>query len=112
MLPKQNRLTKNKDFENIFASGLSLNSKLFKVSILKNNLHYNRYGIIISNKVSKKAVLRNKAKRQIKAIIQQNQGKIRVSFDIVIVTHPSIINAPFIEIKQTLAYLFHKLKIV
>ena len=57
MLKKINRLTKQKDFEKVFKNGQSVYDGKLGIKALANNLPENRYGIIISAKVSKKAVV-------------------------------------------------------
>ncbi|MBL7058614.1 ribonuclease P protein component [Patescibacteria group bacterium] len=109
MLKKSIRLTKIKDFKNIYKNGKIKHSNLFKVILLKNNLIINRYGIVVSNKVSKKAIERNKIKRQIKHILQKNKAKINQGFDIIIVTYSAIKQVPYKEVESSLAFLFYKL---
>ena len=112
MFKKKSRLTKNKEFESVFKLGLSRNSNILRVSTLKNNLKINRYSVIVSNKVSKKAVDRNKVKRSLRYIIKKHEQKIITGYDIVITTHTSITTKSFQEIEASLAYLFNLLKIV
>lgn len=49
-------------------------SKLFIIKYAKNNLKINRYAICISNKITKKSVLRNKIRRKFYYIIKQNNN--------------------------------------
>ena len=71
MLPKKNRLTKKNDFDRVFKKGISVFDYILGIKILKNNLPDSRFGIIVSNKISKKANERNKIKRQIRECLKK-----------------------------------------
>lgn len=85
MLPKVNRLTKRKDFDNILKNGQTYFSPSFIFKLQKNNLTVNRFGFIISKKISKKAVLRNLLKRRLREIIRQQLVKLKPGYDIIII---------------------------
>ncbi len=112
MLKKLNRLTKNKEFETLFKKGKSKHSKLFKIIILKNNSLFNKYGVIVSNKISNKAVVRNKIKRRIKYVLQKHKTKIKQGYDIVIITYPIVVKESFKNIESELAHIFTCLKLI
>lgn len=95
---------KNKDFDIVFKKGKTKAGKLVFLKILKNNLGINRFGIVVSTKISKKAVVRNKIKRRIREIIRQIN--IKIGFDIVIVAKQEIIDKNYQEIKNDLEGLF------
>ena len=59
MLAKINRIKKKKDFEVIFKNSKSLKNNLFILKVAKNNLGLNRFGFVVSLKISKKATVRN-----------------------------------------------------
>ena len=99
MLNKINRLIKDKDFDNVFKNGKSSYDKLIGVKAIQNQLENSRFGILISAKVSKKAVERNKIKRQIREIIRLQLDKIKSSYDIVIITLPAVLGKSYQEIE-------------
>lgn len=68
-----------------------------------NNLNKNQFRIIVSLKVSKKAVIRNKIRRRIKEILRQIE--IKQGYDIVVITNKEIINKSFREIKERILFL-------
>ncbi len=92
MLAKKQRLTKKKEFEKITQPGKAHYSAILMLKILKNDLAYSRFGIIVSNKVSKKASQRNLIKRRIREIIRLNLNRIKSGYDIVIIVSPKIID--------------------
>jgi ribonuclease P protein component len=84
MLPFKNRLVKRKDFEKIYKHGNFFYFGAIGIKALKNDLNDTRIGISIGLKYSKKAVERNKIKRQIREIAKKNLTKIKSGFDVVI----------------------------
>jgi ribonuclease P protein component len=84
MLLKENRLKKKKDFERVFSQGRNLKGDFLFFKTINNKLEDNRIGFIVSKKVSKKAVERNKIKRRLREILRSitldNQEKNRWSF--------------------------------
>ena len=71
-----------------------------------------RFGISISKKVSKRAVVRNRIKRQLKAAIQRYLPIIEPGWQVVIVVRPSAVECSFDEFLRELEYLLKKLGIV
>ncbi|PKM91223.1 ribonuclease P protein component [Candidatus Falkowbacteria bacterium HGW-Falkowbacteria-1] len=111
MFNKKNRVTKTKEIENIFKNGKSFYNDILGFKVLKNEIKNNRFCIIISAKVSKKAVVRNKIKRQIRAIIIGEKNILRNDFDIVIIVNKNIVGRDFSEIKNSLNSAFKKLNL-
>jgi len=63
-----------------------------------NNTRKNNFKIIVSLKVSKKAVIRNKIRRRIKEILKQ--ANLQPGFDITVITTQEIVNKGFGEIRE------------
>ena len=70
MLKKINRLKKKKDFEKVLRGGKGFKEDFLLFKTIKNNLKTSRFGFIISQKVSKKATVRNKLKRKLSGLIE------------------------------------------
>lgn len=115
MLKKINRLTKDKDFNNVFnpptGGGRSGYDKTIGIKVASNNLEHNRFGILISTKVSKKAVERNKIKRQIRETIRLQQEKLKQGHDCVVICLPDIVGKTYKEIEGSINKQFKKLKL-
>ncbi|HLC38899.1 MAG TPA: ribonuclease P protein component [Patescibacteria group bacterium] len=84
MLPKANRLRRNRDFRKIYQKSRKFRADFFIIRYLPNNLPDSRIGIVISAKAVKKAVRRNLLKRKISEIIRLNLNKIKPGLDIII----------------------------
>lgn len=102
MLKKIYRLTKDKDFNRVFKEGNSSFNKMLGIKAVENGKGYSRFGILVGVKVSKKAILRNKIKRQIREIIKLDLKNIKSGFDYVIISLPAINGRSREEIEESL----------
>ena len=112
MLAKPQRLVKQKDFEKIFKRGKSYYTKLIGVKILAGQSGFNRFGIVISTKVSKKATERNKLKRRIRQALRELDKKLKPGFDLVVVALPGFLNQGYEIIEEELEKIFKGLKLL
>lgn len=111
-LKKQNRLTA-KDFLKIQRQkGFFARSSILSIKTVKNNLGASRFGFVVSAKVSKKAVERNKIKRQLRDIVRKNKDDVKIGFDVVIIAPPALKGVKYQKIKEDLMSLFKKLKLL
>jgi len=109
MLNSFNRLSKNKDFDKVFQTGRSSYQEVLGAKLIRNNLDHNRFGVLVGLKINKKAVVRNKIKRQIKAAIRLDEPFLKKGYDCVIVVFPLILAKNYQEIKANLKASFKKL---
>lgn len=112
MLKKRYRLNKNKEFDQVFKHGSSAYSPSLGVKVVANKLENPRFAILVSKKVSKKAVDRNKIKRQIRDILRSDYAQKVKNCDVVVICLPSILNKDFEAIKEDLKFAFSKLKLI
>jgi len=107
----KNSLRRKKDFDQVFKSGQSFYNHLFIIKSLENNLNINRLGIIIGLKVSKKAVIRNKIKRQIREIFRKyiKENPLN-SKDFVIIVSKNIVGKNQLEIENEFLKIINKTK--
>lgn len=107
MLKKENRVRLNNDFIRTIKNGASFFNQILNIKAFSNDLSKNRFGVIISTKVSKRAVDRNKIKRIIRDFLQININKTFTGKDYVIITKPLIINKEKQEIINCLEQGFN-----
>lgn len=62
-LPKQVRLLNKADYNSVFNKSVKVSNSLFLILIHKTSRPYSRLGLVISKKVDKRAVQRNRIKR-------------------------------------------------
>lgn len=90
MLSLKYRLRNKKDIEAVFKLGQGRKEGLLFLKAFRNNLDTSRIGFIVSQKVAKKAVLRNKIKRRLRALIESRIQKIKNGIDLLFVALPGI----------------------
>ena len=87
---------KKKDFKQAH-KGKTIAGKLIFLKVQKNNLDVSRFGFVVSLKISKKAVIRNKIKRSLREVVKDFKIK---GFDIIIMVKPEIVDKTYQEIKK------------
>lgn len=110
MLPKINRIKKKKDFDLIFKKGKNFKTSLLVLKLVENGLDFNRFGFIISKKVSKKAVVRNKIRRRVSEIIKNENIIFKKPSDFVLIIMPSLAEKNFFETKEAIKNILTKIK--
>jgi len=88
MLPSPHRLRKTKDFQGVFAQGRGVREDglFFKTRATKTAT--TRLGIVVSKKVAKKAVDRNRIRRVLTEAIRHQIDEVKQGLDGVIVVLP------------------------
>lgn len=112
MLKKLHRISKTRDFQRTKARGQSFFSGNIGLRCLGSNLSYPRFGFIVSNKVSKKATVRNKVRRQLSEIIRVRIKDIKTACDCVIMVRPGVKDDDFKEIKRNTEILLKRSRIL
>jgi len=108
MLSKKNLLKKKKDIERVFKKGRGFKEDFLLLKAVKNSLSSSRFGFVVSQKVSKKAVLRNKIKRRLKEIIGVKLDRIKKDYDCLLIVLPGLENKDFWEMEDIVNRLFIK----
>ena len=106
-LARKYRLSK-KDIERVFKRGKTVKSSFLFIRFLENNLSYARVAAIVSSKILKKAVDRNRLKRIITETIRSGHFLER-SLDAAIVATLNILGKPSKEIKRELQQTIDKI---
>lgn len=110
MLPLKNRLKKKKDFDEVFKKGKGIEGFFLFLKIKNNDLEESRFGFIVSQKVSKKAVIRNKIKRRLRETIASKKNFIKQGLDVVVLAKKGAERKNFLETKEELVGLLKKIK--
>jgi ribonuclease P protein component len=111
-LPKPHRLRRRQDFQKVYQYGKSHQGVHFTLKSMRHqppaateNLPATRFGIAVSQKVSKKAVTRNLLKRRIKAVLRLLLPQIASGWSVVIGVRPSAQGCEYVEILRELKQL-------
>ena len=108
MLPKQNRLKNKRDFNGVFKHSRGYRDNFLLLKARKNDLAFSRFGIVVSKKVSKKAVVRNKIRRRLSGIIKKDLAKIKKGVDVVLVASPGLEKEKFEKLEEEMKRILKK----
>ena len=95
------------EYTEIINKGKTKKNKYYSI-FYRNNNKSNRYGITIPKKLGI-AVLRNKTKRRVKNIIDQNKNTIQNSYDYVIIVKKGVLELTYIEMEKELLKLMQSI---
>ncbi len=85
MLPVKNRLKRDKDFQVLFKSGKGAHGLVCGAKWKSNGLDVTRFAVVVGTKVSKKAVVRNRLRRQIREMIRLRLDQFKPGYDLVLI---------------------------
>ena len=72
--PKELKIRKTSEYEEIFGSNKRLRSKHFDILYVQNSLGYSRAGMVVSKKNVRSAVKRNRVKRVVREVFRNNKS--------------------------------------
>jgi len=110
MLAKKFRITKQKDVEDLFKKGRSSFSNIMGVKKLDTQENISKFVVVVSTKVSKKAVIRNKIKRQLSEICRTHYTKIKPGQNFFILALPVILKQSYNDIDKAFIKHLRQLK--
>ncbi len=110
-LPQKNRLKHRQDFKLVYVQGRQHRTVHLILRSRKSNILSDipsRIGIVISQKVSKNAVVRNRIKRQIRAVVRPWLKQIANNWQLVIIVRPQAPECNYEHFLRELNELFQK----
>lgn len=106
VLRRNNRIQGHLRVEEIIKKGEEDKSRFFVLRRLKTDLGHNRYGIVLSKKLAKSAVKRNRLRRQIYEIIRllEKEGAVpsSQSFDIVLLARKATLKLSYDKLAKVI----------
>ncbi|MBE0509527.1 MAG: ribonuclease P protein component [Chromatiales bacterium] len=111
--PRRLRLLSATDFKQVFASACKAGNPHLTILVRANGLAYPRLGMAISRKAVRRAVARNRIKRQLREYFRHHQQQIG-NFDLVILCKPGIDKLDKAALRDSVAncfaYMFKRCK--
>lgn len=92
------------EFDNIINKGKSIGNKVFSIYFLKHGEEYPKFGIAVGKKIGN-AVTRNKYKRIIRNIIDNNKLLFKKDYDYIIIIKRKCLDLSFKELNDNLSEL-------
>ncbi len=111
MLPQKNRINK-KNFPILLKRAKNFSSENIQIRMIRDYSKNKAFAFVVSLKVSKSAVKRNKIKRIARAITQSILKSVAEGVLVAVFFKPTIINKKYGEIKNELMNLYKKAEII
>ncbi len=94
----------------VYANGKAVRSQLFTVKYVPNSHRtHPRFSVVVSKKVIKSAVGRNRIRRRLYEYLRVNMDKLEGTYDIVVIcTSAELRTMPYDQISEQLTQLFEK----
>lgn len=112
MLPKKHRLIKKQEFGKVFRNGTRATSKFLSLRIQKTANAFPRIGFVVGQRISKKAIARNRVKRRLRASFGEHIKKIGPGLDVIVVPAPEIVEKSFREISTEVEKVLRKARLL
>lgn len=103
-MKKYEIVKEHKEFDDIIANGKYIKNRYFVIYNKESNYSYPRFGIAVGKKIGN-AVTRNKFKRQIRMIINNNKNLFKNNKDYIIIIKKSSLDLKFSELNNNLLEL-------
>lgn len=110
MLPKENRLNREKEIKEVLKKGKTFFLPEFIIKYDFNNKG-TKIGFIISTKVDKRAVKRNLLKRQLRGIFKDMLSNIKNGYSLLIIAKKSALELNNSDLKNKIVLALSKIKI-
>lgn len=108
MLARSHRLRKSSDILHVYKKGGRAYSQYFLAHSLRTGRPETRLAVIISKKVDKRAVVRNRNRRRVSEILRAELTRIKPGFDILITIKLDIRELSSTELKRELVGVMQK----
>lgn len=112
MLAKENRLRRDKEFKQVFASGKSVFDSACGIKFSKNELGVSRFAVVVGTKVSKSAVKRNRVRRQYREIIRLKLDEIKEGYDVILLVGKESLEMEYEQKEKKLVKVLKKAELV
>lgn len=103
---KRERIKTSAEFHHAQRKGQTAHLKYFVINCVSNThrqsegVYCTRIGMVVSKKISKKAVVRNRVRRRIRDIFRKNKTKFPARHDVVFIPRGIVVEATYAELEQ------------
>ena len=115
MFPQENRLRKERDHKLVFKKGQRYVSPYFVLLVLRRTEDMEsptRFSVIVSKKVNKLAVIRNRIRRVLRESIKSSLNDIKPGFDCIVIARNPVIGKEITEMSLIFRETFEKAGLV
>lgn len=111
MLPDTNRLRSEKAIEQLFKSGRNVRGRILGMKLLPTS-GPTRFAFIVSTKISKSAVVRNRIKRQMREIVRPLLLRLQWPADIALMAQGAAKDSDFSALRQEVVSLLIRARLL
>lgn len=108
MFASQNRLRSDKDVARTLKSKKSVFDAVAGIKLTPNQREHSRFTVVVGTKVSKKAVERNRVKRQYREIIRLMLPNLKSGFDVMVLVSKPALELEYEQKRERLTKVFAK----
>ncbi len=112
MLAKDFRLRHEKDIARVLKSKAGAFDTACGVKVVKNTLASSRFAVVVGTKVSKRAVDRNRIRRQYREIVRSMMKEIKPGFDVIFLTAKPALDLDYRQKEAKLRSTLHRAKLL
>jgi ribonuclease P protein component len=113
MLAAKNHLRKETDITRVYKRGsYGAGRGLLSVKAAPNGLPYSRAVVVVSKKINKRAVVRNRIRRRLAAILAAKWGTVALGYDIVVSVHVDIAELSTEQLELQLGTALKRAKVI
>jgi len=111
MLPAAYRLKGDSNFKRLIQRGRRFFLPSLMLRIIPTKQDVSRFGFVVSTKISKKAVERNKIRRRLREIIRLELPRILPGYDVLIAARKDVIKLNYKDLRDQVLELLHKARL-
>ncbi len=112
MLSSPHRLAHSRAIARVYSRGHSGSSGSLSVKAAANGMSESRAVVIVSKKVSRRAVVRNRIRRRVAAMLADSWATVAPGYDIVVTVHHDVSGEPAPVLTQHLTAACQRAKLV
>lgn len=105
-------ITRKRDFDLIFKEGKGFKGGSLLFKFIPSALKHNRFAFVVSQKVSKSAVKRNRIRRVLKEMFKKNFYNLEKNIDGVLIVFPGFKYEEWGKVEKDLIDIFKKAKLI
>jgi ribonuclease P protein component len=111
MLATTNRLRDRRAIAQVMRRGRVVSDGPIMIKAAANHLSYSRAVVVVSKKVSKKAVVRNRLRRRVAGILAAEWATVAPGYDIVVTVRDNVVTAATPELTRPIQATLQRAKL-
>ena len=112
MLPRKHRLSRDRDIQRVWKRGRGVSIDHIELRCIPSRMRESKFTVIVPVKISKRSVVRNKIKRQLRAILQDIIPLLTVPAEGFLFVHAGHSAHTFIELRTLVHALFQRIRLL